>query len=109
KAPCLPEEDSKPWGHRWVPLQQVRQRGHAAFARVRPAGWTSELHLIAEEHDVSSTCSHADKVRQRYLPRFVDEQMVEPSLGFRAGKRPGRAADYLGSIGGAEVDLAESA
>ena len=53
----------------------------------------SELHLVAEQHDVARRRAHRDQVRERYLSGFVDEQVVDARLEGRVREQPRRARD----------------
>src|SRR6266581_4230235 len=53
-----------------------------------------ELHLVADEDNVSRSETHRDGVGQGDLPSFVNEEVVESLLKIRAGERPRRAADH---------------
>ncbi len=63
-----------------------------------------ELHLVADQHNISGANAHGDDVGQADLPGFIDEQIVETLVHLRSGKEPSRPRDQAESaIGGAFV------
>ncbi len=54
-----------------------------------------ELHLIAHQYDVSRTQAHGDDIGNRYLPGFVDEEVIQRLIEFRPCEQPGGAGNQI--------------
>jgi hypothetical protein len=67
-----------------VILKEIFQSGQAAFTWVRTLDGLAELHLIANQNQISSGRSKCDQVSDRDLASLFDEQVIELSLSFLA-------------------------
>ena len=79
--------------HGRLVLKEILKAGQAGFARMHALHRLRQLHLIADQHDVRGSARHGDEIAERYLARFIDEQIVIcPALVFAAEMKH-RAAD----------------
>lgn len=76
-------------------FEQVLQRRLPRLAWMHALNRLSELHLVAEEHDILGSRGHRDEVGQRNLTRLVDEEVVELVLQLGRGEEPSGACDKL--------------
>src|SRR5271156_4588672 len=93
KAARLIQKNAAILGHVGLVFQKILKAGQACFAGMHALHRLRELHLIADEDDVGGSARHGDEVAERYLARFIDEQIIiGPALVLVAKMKP-RAAD----------------
>ena len=85
--------------------EQVLKHRCAGAGRVDGLGDLRELLRVAEEHEVASGRAHGERVGERELARFVDEQIVERAVELRARKEPGGPRHEAGVVIEDVVDL----
>ncbi len=71
----------------------VLQTGEAGETGMRALHRLLELHLIAKEYQVGCASSDRNRVRERHLSRFIDEEVVECVLPFRSREEPCGSTD----------------
>ena len=59
--------------------EQMLEHRAAGLRRMDALPHLRQLLRIAEQHEVARGSAHRDRVGQRHLARFVDEQVVEPA------------------------------
>src|SRR5215831_8024446 len=89
------EEDSTVFGDGWRSSEEVFQDGGATALRMHPLGHLSQLERIAQENYVASRGPHGQRVREGYLTRLVDHQMVERPIQLAPREEPGASRDQL--------------
>lgn len=83
---------------------QVLQRRQAGTTRMVALDRLSQLHLVADQHDVSGADAHGDGVGQADLARLVNEEVVEAAVKLGPGEQEGRSGDQLETaLGGLPV------
>ena len=72
---------------------------------MRPLRHLGELDRVAEQDDVPRRSSHRQRVRERDLPRLVDEQVVDGAVQLGPCEQPRRAGEqpHLGIGEGRDV------
>ena len=76
-APGVAEEHAAVLRHGGSARQQMLEHGAAGLAGMNPLTHLRQLLRVAEQHDVSRGGAHRDRVCQRHLAGFVDEEIVE--------------------------------
>jgi len=81
KPPGPGKENAEILRYGGLPLQQVFESGKAALSRVRTLDRLAQLHLVTQQDNIMPGGRHGNQIRQRNLPCFVHEEIVESALG----------------------------
>ena len=76
-----------------VVLEEVNERGAAAFAGVGALGRHGELVLVAQQDQVVRRAGHGGDIGERDLARLVNEEVVELASPLGPREQPGGAGD----------------
>ena len=82
------EEQAAVFGHGGCAREQVLEHGQPDVAGMDALTHLRQLLRVAEQHQVAGGGAHRDRVCQRHLPRFVDEQVVERAVHLLAREQP---------------------
>ena len=74
-------------------LERVLQHGQSCVAWMRALDRVLELHLIPEQDEIPRAARHRNRVGQRDLPGFIDEEIIERPFPLGPAEEPGGASD----------------
>src|ERR1700738_1434442 len=76
QAAAFIEKNAAILGHGRLVLKKILKARQAGLSGMHALHRLRELHLIADQDDVDSGACHGDEIAERYLARFVYEQII---------------------------------
>src|SRR6188508_2135556 len=75
-------------GARLDVLKRVLEDRQSRVARMRALNRVLELHLVPEQDEIPCATRHRNRIGERHLPRFVDEEIIEGPLPLGTAEQP---------------------
>ena len=98
QAPRAVEKKAEVVRHHLLAVEHMGKRRTIRPGWVRSLQWLVELLRIAEQHEVRGARRRGDRVRERHLAGFVDEQRVDAPDHVVPRPQPGGAAEHTLSV-----------